>query len=109
MKKLYPMRWDNVIIFYWGKFDDNNITPITLILTSILKNLLFSLRGRDRNLYHLEFHIYITHFYKITLYNKLLYNIENRIVKTNNHKASWPRWNKLFMIIKNYTILKIEY
>ena len=78
----------NVIIFYQGKFDHNNIASITLTLISTLKNPLFFPRRRDKNLYHLEFHIYITYLYRMALYNKLLCNIENRIFKINNHKAS---------------------
>ena len=79
---------DNVIVFYWGKFDNNNITFITLTLTPTLRNPLISLYERDGNLYYLEFHIYITHLCKMALDNKLLYNIENKIFKMNNYKAS---------------------
>ena len=100
---------NNIIVFYWDKFDDNNIASITLILTPTLRNRLFSPRGRDGNLYHLEFHIYITDLCKMALYNQFLGNIKNGIFKMNNHKASWLKQSELFIIIKNHTTLKIEY
>ena len=73
MRILYPpFRLGNVIVFYGSKYDNHGITSITLILTSILTNLFFFSYRRDINLYYLEFHIYVTQIYKMTLYNKLL-------------------------------------
>ena len=43
------------------------------------------------------------------LYNIISYNIENKILEANNHEINCSRQSELFIIIKNYIILKKKY